>query len=270
MSKFHQEFFRQKGSGHDRLILKCVTTGGKKRILGVSGFFGRALSLLEPPEEVWVCDCEKTAWCKRNSGVASVSQPKCAWGYAGCSGKCCNHFNKVPLFVKDLGNPEKYDYEKKEYVPTGKVSELNPVGEWVKVEPLVYVDNLKIGHATEVICKNYNFIAGYADLLFMATVTVRMSLKLSEDWVWKDFRTQEYKERIVIDAKPELKDFGAVLRQIKTYMNLLNVPRGVIATYSDPPAELVELLKNEGVYVAEFSNESKEKKERSIDAYSFI
>lgn len=247
MSKFYEEFFKQKGSAHDQLVVKCVTAEGKKRILESLHFLERARnSLSEPPEKIWICDCMKTEWCKSLSKWAWTKQPTCSRHY----GPPCKQFD--PQFEEKLGDPTKYDPKKMESVPTGKIEQLNPIGEWTKVEPLVSVDDPVVTYEAEVICKNNNFIVGFADLLFQARTIVRMSLKLSEDWVWKDLRTKEYDERMIVDAKPELTDFGAVLRQIKTYMNVLRVPRGVVVTYSDPPAELIELLKNEAVYVVKF------------------
>lgn len=247
MSKFYEEFFKQKGSAHDQLVLKCVTAEGKKRILEALHFLERARnSLPEPPENVWICDCEKTEWCKSPSNWAWTKQPTCSRHY----GSPCEHFD--PRFEEKLGDPTKYDPKKKGRVPTGKVEKLNPIGEWTKVEPIISVDDPVVTYEAEVICKHGNFIVGYADLLFLVSTVVKRSLKLSEDWVWKDILTKKYGERMIVDAKPELTDFGAVLRQIKTYMNVLRVPRGVVVTYSDPPAELIELLKNEAVYVVKF------------------
>jgi len=173
MSRFHDEFFGQKGPQHDALVIKCVSNDGLQQILESLGLYAQA----------------------------------------------------------------------------------------------------KIKYETEVICKSGQFIIGYADIY----IQVFEDGDCSDDLIEKrarrlinDFRLPEaeaYRSArrsitasstgILVECKPSVADFGAVIRQLKTYEDILK-SRGaarlfkVIATYSTPTKQVLDYLSHEDIVVVVF------------------
>ncbi|MFZ2471371.1 MAG: hypothetical protein WAW52_05440 [Methanothrix sp.] len=170
MSKFHDEFFAQKGQKHDELVMKCVSNDGQAKLLAAFDF-------------VTIVEHERLK---------------------------CDFSNLIT----------NYKYE------------------------------------TEVLCKSGNsFIIGYADLIFS------WEMFFSETYVLANHPTNAV--RYVIEAKPELTDVGAVLRQLKTYKatkeRIWEADRWkivpvymAIATYSSISDDVRAYLEHEGVKVVTF------------------
>lgn len=193
MSRFHDEFFKQKGTEHDKLLITCVSRSGLEKIL----------DRIKP-----VTRCEN--------------------------------------FIKMGGNYKIWD----------------PV-EGTRVERENTIINLDEDYETEVICKNGNFIIGYADIVYTVLVTS------AED---RDSFCLPHRYQCVIEVKPKFDDAGAILWQLKTYADILgthakeyhthngfNVLKGtvvpgnlVIVTYTDVPSDTIEYLAHEGVDVIKF------------------
>ncbi len=94
-------------------------------------------------------------------------------------------------------------------------------------------------------CSSGSFIIGYADIVF----------HYSEEYILEDGK-KVYMDnldsyfKVVVEVKPEIKEIGSVLRQLKTYMNILSdIDFGLIVTYSDIPQEKIDLLKGEDIFV---------------------
>jgi len=165
MSRFHDEFFQQRGIEHDRLILKCLSKEGQIKILSDIDF--------------------------QKDGEEAVQLTK-------------------------------HD------------------------EPIT---SLLIDYETEVLCKSVSgFIIGYADIVF--TLQVRTSESPHDPLTYVKY---------IIEVKPKINDFGAVLRQLKTYKSVLEraksryvgpitIPiRMIIVTTSSVPCDVIEYLAHEQV-----------------------
>jgi len=112
---------------------------------------------------------------------------------------------------------------------------------------------------TEVLCKSGSFILGYADMIFHLNETYYTVHDIDcegRQW-YEDGKISEAPSQIgwqtnvhvVIEVKPELKEIGSVLRQIKTYMDVLRIQHGVLVTSSILPQSKIDLLKSESVFV---------------------
>jgi len=250
MPKFHDEFFRKGSPEEDKLVLRCLTPAGKLAIAkAVESAIGEELV---PPQngaaygkrKVAVCDSKNTPHCKEGKPtmvahhgefgerglVCAVSSPySTAWEVK------CEYFDKT--------------------TPYTKVSaKLLPHGQET-VDALLFVreSEFKIDHETEVLCRNNGFIVGYADLVLRLSGLLKLSAKIKDDWTWKDFDTVPLGEtKIVVEVKPEIKQCLQVLRQLKTYMEMLRIHRGAIATYSALDKDTIELLKHEKIAVVKF------------------
>jgi hypothetical protein len=149
-----------------------------------------------------------------------------------------------------------------------------------------------IGHPdftykTEVACKTGNFIVGYADIIFnvkwklvpvigveVPSIGMDRYEELDSDWSkWflkyaettfgdqypqpslEDFLSDEFSPfncSVLVEAKPDLNDVGSVIRQLKTYYDILtrssyDIKKMVIVTYTEVDKKYVSLLENEGI-----------------------
>ena len=140
--------------------------------------------------------------------------------------------------------------------------------------------NTSIDYETEVICQSHgyksNFIVGYADIVIKITSSGAKRVETDAEErvkkLIKDFHVPEPEARrsvrkyynmdavegtkILIECKPELKDIGTTIRQLKTYEGIL---RGncinwfkAIATYSKVSDETVAYLMHEKIHVITF------------------
>lgn len=105
------------------------------------------------------------------------------------------------------------------------------------------------------------FTIGWADLLFYVSTKVgyyhyveNYDYDTRERIKVKKYFEDILKFIILVEIKPNLDDVGAILRQIKTYRegleeNSISNIFSLIATYSQPPHEVIELLEHEGISV---------------------
>lgn len=122
-------------------------------------------------------------------------------------------------------------------------------------------------YETEVLCKNGTFIIGYADVVFSVTLPHKNS---------NEYNPLPLKYQCIMEIKPQLTDAGAVLRQLKTYADILKIydqfyyvksqenpfadaRRGrvipgnlMIVTKTKPDDSVINYLEHEGVRVIVF------------------
>lgn len=253
MSRFHKEFFGEKSIEHDELVLKCLTEAGYKKILNIvedivcERYYPSLYKYLETPETIWICECADQVFCQRTNRQGWKDNKKyCQKNYPGATNS--------PGRCKYLTEPQKNEHDR---YPTIKAPGQVYTGRLISSEKQeVGVTN----YETEVICKNGNFIIGYADILLQITITNQLDLTITQDWIWDKYDSFTMTWGIIIEAKPVLKGFGAVLRQIKTYLETIGQQEperylGVIATYSDVSEQTREVLAKEKVFVAQFSKD---------------
>lgn len=269
MPKFHKKFFRQT-EGEDELILDCLTEEGLTNI-----FKSIQKQLHEPriyphrddgekvsTKKVWKCECPFTG----NNEYFKVKPKFCAksscYGGYWSSSSSCDKFDS--------------DYRDNVRDPKGEDDKLKPKEFGRTISGKLYArhsventEDLIEESEREILCKAENdFIIGYADLFFSCRYVIRGNLELSDGLTWKDYDWYLKEYDVVVEAKPEIKDTSAVLRQIKTYMDNLKARRdlfGVIATYSDVNSKLVDTLNEENVALAFFEKENQEK--NSLDDF---
>lgn len=255
MKKFHDEFFKKGSAEHDKLVLKCASREGKHTIIKTiekafpnfrATAYSSTFAVFPPPvgatikkEKIWIC--KSNPFCRETS-LAHREHPVCAEKIIYTE----NWNKKCEYFVKEKAPP-----------PANKISELEPNGKFIEA-PLIVQDSQKsINCETEVICKTKTgFILGYADILLTVSGHYSILADLSEEtegWQWKDFRSIAWPEtRILVEVKPKISEWGSILRQVKTYMDCLNVKLATVATYSELDARAIELLKQERIAVVKF------------------
>jgi len=269
MPKFHKEFFHQT-EGEDQLILDCLTEKG------LTNIFKSIQKQLNRPRiyphrdngeevsmrKVWKCECPfsgnyeyfkaKPKFCAKSSYSGSY------WS----SPHSCDRFDdgstdgvREPEDDEDRLKPKEFGKR-----ISGKLYARHSVEN---------TGDLIEESEREVLCKAENgFIIGYADLFLSCGYVISGDLKLSDGHTWTDYERYLNEYDVVIEAKPEIKDTSAVLRQIKTYMDNLKASRelfGAIVTYSNIDTKLIDTLNEENVALVSFEKENQEK--NSLDDF---
>jgi len=117
-------------------------------------------------------------------------------------------------------------------------------------------------YVLEAICKTRGRIVGYIDLIHRFEVLASYDAQLDENWIWKDYKTEVMPYVFVIEAKPKIKVFQQVLRQIKTYkdfiwagsnqlplLNSFSEIYFVVATYEELSSTILSAFENEEILV---------------------
>lgn len=240
MSRFHEEFFKQNGTGHDELLLKCLSEEGLEKI--------KAAFLLEQSatksREIDVWRCPLTDGKFRYQKSVPRLDPQ--WGYElpprPGSNKVFGEiaYRRMCSHEQDCNN-----------IDVCQFFQDGTSGLLVKCTQIPYIEKLDINYQSEIIVNGgRGFILGYADLLisFVFHRKALISLPNGENWTVEE---RPYSEHVLIEVKPDLKDVGAVLRQIKTYAE--HIPgRLAVVTYTNPTAPILRFLDHEGVKVLVF------------------
>ena len=238
MPKFHDEFFRSGSSKHDELVSKIILE--KEKIMGeiwLQRLFYNKFD--DSDRDIYVCRANnKPEWCNLDHDIAHSGIPNCNFSFNYRCKYC---------------DADKYKSDKMKFETTKCKS--------TQTDNILIIDT-----ETEKICKSGAFIIGYIDVMYIVQIERFWSVKISDGWGWEHFGKQERDIKIVLDAKPELKDWGGPLRQIKTYMDSERADYGVIVTYSSVSDEHQEILAQENVFVITLENQIDNKK---VDLTSF-
>lgn len=134
--------------------------------------------------------------------------------------------------------------------------------EWVPVKISTVP---KYTFETEVVCRTgyqNNFVVGYADLVFTVSFEKIKNVykprgEIIDEKYYKELnniRSDLFKQfKVLVEIKPQLKDIGSIIRQVKTYRELLDskreppINRTVIVTYSTISDGARQLLNNENI-----------------------
>lgn len=240
MSRFHDEFFKQNGTGHDELLLKCLSEEGLDKIKSALSIEQEAV--VPSNIDVWRCYLEGNKFEYRKN--APRLDP--CWGYS------------LPPDPKSNRIFGEYAYRKRctheDFCEDTKVCRFfkdGTSGETVKCALVPYVESRIVNYKSEIIIDGgRGFVLGYADLLvdFIFHRKANVYLPNGETWAAE---ASPYRTRVLIEVKPELRDVGAVLRQIKTYGRFIG-GRLAIATYTLPSESILKFLAHEGVTVIVF------------------
>jgi len=266
MSRFYDEFYRQKGTRHDDLVIRCVTDDQIR---------SEITKMDMPPRtyEFEVESCDGETWFAPGAGIYRLRSPTWNRKDRSCRNTGCQlhptNGGECP-WIKD--GKEGSDFEGTLYRP---------------------IEDFSSTYETEVVCRNGNFIVGYADIVFKVSwglqdmVHVSVGKKdygmhpLESEWIkWFtrysdnctltdiEFRynqtklsevikakTYPYVKSVLVEVKPDLSDVGSVIRQLKTYKDLLrrngqnfkDIEKSVVVTYSSVSPNVVKLLENEGI-----------------------
>jgi|GEM_PF-5569308 len=282
MSKFHDEFFKKGSAKHDKLV--------EQTIASIEDIFKESIlpeiNNTQWPihtEKIYVCNgSECPNFCKikiENTKLAFTRKPI-----------CCYYINKGNYREKKLVINE--DAQRCEYCVVSKDNqkylnsdinvELNETYNYCSNKNVISVNAQVYGVSTSVemvdiepekICKNGNFIIGYADIKSSFSVEYRLDCKIDDNWVWKNYSSAKLFVDVVVECKPDLSTWGGPLRQVKTYMDIIRcnnerdlyndrerrsekrIVIGLFTTYSVLPEKIKELLKKENIFVATLPSE---------------
>jgi hypothetical protein len=119
---------------------------------------------------------------------------------------------------------------------------------------------IKHSYETEVLCKNGSFIMGYADMVIKTERVVGIITAVEfNKTTCSIYPFYNLKEDIytIVEVKPELNDIGAIIRQLKTYKEILSKTElrddGPIAMVIATPVEVTDAVEkyllHEGINV---------------------
>lgn len=257
-SRFHKEFYKEASAKHDKLILSCITKEGLKKIALAIGLNDIKRKFEQDgifcgKRAIYYCGRNKIIQTEKNWGCASVKEEEVQY---------CEHLDRERL-LEQLRS-ERY-YLPKEGLNETVKSFLKYVGPSLKPYKVCFHTHYKaVGYNakynTEVLMKNGNFIVGYADLIIRYGVKLRFEMATRPNIVIENYKPEKEeiieRHHVLVEGKPNLSSFGAVIRQIKTYKECCkSKPKLVIATYIKPEKEILEVFKNEGISVVSFEGE---------------
>lgn len=299
MSRFSKEFFGGDTSSHDELVSMTIDNrdGIIRRILP------KILRPRQIQDIISVYLCprgERPPWCTSDIQTAFRTDPLClvaaeeyisdfvdssigelklpsklrlcpetTWArYELTPEDICARLNDVC----ESGKPEKgfIDFYwgeislKNHYLGEKYVHSVLPNYDRIIRPPTSVLESYKVDWETEKICKRETgYIFGYADVVFDFQLKIRKDFIISDMETWRGYDYGEVNLRVAVEAKPKLTSWGAPLRQLKTYMDLLkpsfshtrnNLPiAGVISTFSRIPRKTHKILEKENVYVITFT-----------------
>jgi len=253
MAKFYDEFYKQEETGHDELVIRCITDESiRGKIIPDTISFKGQMQVLNCGSKHFPKNSELPIYLVGKDGDITKITNESLWFYK-------NEYNnykqkKQDCFDKDTCNKKdsckwlnELYYKNEFFISERKEVEIKC--------------NTEYKYQTEVVCRNGSFIVGYADLLFSVRPENPMkNLKVFSDNVeispkfynkndsLLTYGTNEFS--ILVEVKPQIKDVGSITRQLKTYRELLsqsNIEKTVIVTYSDISDGARMLLKNEGI-----------------------
>jgi len=237
LTRLHEQLHKESTPEEETLTLQMLSEEARQQLIRLLW-----LPRLSKYKRVYVCQGDRS-WCARAKGarLAFRNPPECCGE--------CDHFvwpeeneSKCKSCSWKLYRSE-YSLEKCTFKP----SELHEVLGQLKLDKVEFSWTYEL----EKICTRRDFIVGYADIYYKVLWQAHCSLEIEPGWVWPDFSVDKGNVTVIVECKPELKTFQGVLRQIKTYMSLFEDkhPLGVIATYSEVPVSIQQVLRNENVYV---------------------
>lgn len=246
MSKFHDEFFRNGSPAHDKLMIKCLSSAGIKKIRDEIDTYSEILHIYGGKKTVMICSTGENGEKSARNTTTERSLSKSYDGETCCSSRFSSYRESC-----------KYAIEKRcQLIERG----ILPIDK--EVSKKINISEIEVSKETEVIIKNGTFIIGYADALLDLTYKGNVDFEIEPGWTWKNANEIDERVRILIEAKPKINSIGEVIRQIKTYRDIIksNDARSgrdykifsVITTYSILSEEELEYLKNEDISVVVF------------------
>lgn len=243
MSRFHDEFFRAGSPEHDALMIKCLSKKGIDKICAEIDTFSEIKNQYDEPAKVMICNLVGDKRCVRFGSVEESIKS----GYKGkleCNLKYSSYYE----------NMQCRHYENCQFSKTG----LLPVD--MIVSPHFEVQNIEISKETEVIVRNGAFIIGYADAVIELVYKGSVNYQIDGKWTWKAFDIDK-KVKILIEAKPKLTSIGEVIRQLKTYKQIIEHCSSyvykiypIIVTYTKLDEDAIDYLRNEDISVVVFEH----------------
>lgn len=278
MSRFYDEFYRQKGTRHDDLVIRCATD---------DALVSEIIKMDIPPKMYGfkVESCDGSAWFPPGAGISQLRSPKWDSRNRSCRNTgCSDHPSNGGecLWIKD--GKDLVDIYGELYRPINEPSYT---------------------YETEVVCRNGNFIVGYADMVFDVSWSLQNAVHitigekdygehpLESEWIkWftscsdecdvyssiRGHRCNDGKlsdvikatahplvKSILVEVKPDLSDIGSIIRQLKTYKDLLrhsgnnfkDIEKSIVVTYSSVGPNVIKLLDNEGITCITVSEEGR-------------
>lgn len=245
MSRFHDEFFRQGSPEHDKLMIKCLSKAGLKKICDEIDTYSDIVRVYGRKQTVMLCaigdNGERSANQTTTERCISESYGKavCSLRFSNYRESCKYAQNKTCQFIEKGVSPVDKEVSKK-----------------------ITISKIEVSKETEVIMRNGKFIIGYADALIDLVYKGSVDFEIEPGWTWKNAQEIDRTVKILIEAKPKVTSIGEVIRQLKTYRDIIkeNDQRigvqtpifSVIVTYSVLTEDELEYLRNEDISVVVF------------------
>lgn len=247
MTRLHEQLHKETTPEEQTLTLTMLSDEAKQRLIELL-----KISPVLGDRNMWICKAGQRH-CKIENVVGSKTSRSTCWG--------CEYFlrpEKESCWIegcnsKKLSYPETEAYRghnvscSKDHCQL-KPSYDGPTSGQLKVGKCQYEWDCEL----EKLCTRGNFIIGYIDIYYDLRWTTQSDLVVPEFGVWPGVEGATEDRRIIVECKPEVKTFQGVLRQIKTYMDVFPGSMGVIATYSELPSSVLEILLKENVHVLRF------------------
>lgn len=245
MSRFHDEFFKNGSPEHDKLMIKCLSQNGIKKICDEINPYSEIARIYGYKETVMLCSIGDNGG---KSAHRTTIEHCISNGYE----------NKMHcrLRFSEYRSREACDYArdgKCQLIEKGTL----PIDK--EVSKHISISKIEMSKETEVIIKNGTFIIGYADAIIDLVYKGTIDFEIEPNWTWKNAQKIDRKVRILVEAKPKITSIGEVIRQIKTYRDILKTKDreeceifSVIATYSILDEDALEYLRNEHISVIVF------------------
>lgn len=246
MSRFHEEFFKNGSPEHDKLMIRCLSSAGVKKVCDEIDTYSEILRVYGNKETVMLCSIGNNG--ERSAHNTTTEQ---------CISKSYDDKMHCRLRFSDYREACEYARERRcQLIENGAL----PIDK--EVSKKISISEIEISKETEVIIKNGSFILGYADALINLVYKGSVDFEIEPKWTWKNAQEINRKIRILIEAKPKVTSIGEVIRQLKTYRDIIeandrhsgegNRIYSVIVTYSVLNEDELEYLKNENISVVTF------------------
>lgn len=279
-SRFHKELYRESSIRHDNLVLSCVSENGVERICTELGLDKIKQKRTIPPDSdgrKWLCGNDIVGYCKLEGAEISEGDRDCIRRKDKTKNDLVEgifaDFESEPskkggggVVYCDFCDPDKLKNSASTRYHI-KNFNANPLyyGELLtharRMAPITELYNSVSNEATyetEKLMKTKSgFIIGYADILLCYKVKFVLLRAMTKETVIRGYPKTGYvvSYRVLVEAKPDLVSFGAVIRQIKTYRDCLGSIKNlklVVATYTKPNESFLKLFENEGIKLIHF------------------
>ncbi len=250
MTRFNEQLHKPSTSEEQDLTLTVVSEEYKPKILNLLGI-AQSKTLFDIP--IYICRSGSSKCCGMSTGPNWY-----LWhnDSEACLIDGCRKCHKSKLRDKWVWREKCEELQCHNLVDTTCKKEFEKSTGIFIAKPVEVTWDVELERPS----KNHSFIQGYMDIFIRARWRQYFDLKILNN-INNNYGKEEDSATIVIECLPVCKTCLDPLRQIKTYMGAITAsyneyssdryPLGVIATYSNVPEQIKNLLLREKVSVLE-------------------